>query len=293
MLTKSRIDRAGVRLRKADTPFDADRELYSEYRATFAVPLTAVVAVLNNLAAGAPVTYRLKRFETTVDKLRRFKSRLSSIEDIAGCRVVLPTRREQHQLLDGIRDDLQIVRERDYQARPRGGYRAVHAVVRVQGQLVEIQLRTELEEQWADSVERLAEKHDPLIKYSGGPPSVLEVLSLISDVFKEFDESKVVRHRILRRLPSVLESVAGDPSLAEAMSLVVARLRRDLDAEGVSLDGSAIGNLQKAMDYDIAVAEDPKVLPTLKAYLESVSGLHQSLVTLDESLEVFAGQEAR
>ena len=151
---------------------------------------------LRELADGAPVTSRLKRFETTIEKLRRHKSRLSSIEDIAGCRVVLPTMRHQHELLDRIRRELDVVRERDYQANPRGGYRALHAVVRAGGPLVEVQLRTDLEDQWANTVERLAGKLDPEIKYNDGPPGLHRRLEIISKIISELDEIKAIRHRL-------------------------------------------------------------------------------------------------
>ena len=118
MLTRSQINRAGRRLRKAETPDEADRQIYDEFRATFAEPLAEVVEALRGLAGGAPVTYRLKRFETTVEKLRRLTSDLARLEDIAGCRVVVPTMREQRELLARIQQELDVVRERGDQAEP-------------------------------------------------------------------------------------------------------------------------------------------------------------------------------
>ena len=190
MLTRSQINRAGRRLRKAETPDEADRQIYDEFRATFAEPLGEVVEALRGVAGGAPVTYRLKRFETTVEKLRRLTSDLARLEDIAGCRVVVPTMREQRDILGVIRRDLEIVRERDYQAEPRVGYRALHAVVRVQGRLVEVQIRTELEEQWANAVERLADRHDPAIKYGGGPRQAHDILNTASRICTQIDAAE-------------------------------------------------------------------------------------------------------
>ena len=161
MLTRSQINRAGRRLRKAETPDEADRQIYDKFRATFAEPLAEVVEALRGVAGGAPVTYRLKRFETTVEKLRRLTSDLARLEDIAGCRVVVPTMREQRDILGLIRQEFKIIRERDYQAEPRDGYRALHVVVHSQGKAVEVQLRTELEDQWANTVERLADRLRP------------------------------------------------------------------------------------------------------------------------------------
>ena len=227
MPTRSQIDRAGERLRKAATPSESDRELYNEYRASFVQPLSEVVAALRALAGDMPVTHRLKRFETTVQKLRRQRTRLSSIEDIAGCRVVLPTWREQHELIDRVRDGLEVVRERDYQLEPRHGYRALHAVVRVREQPVEIQLRTELEDRWANFVDQLAQE-DLVIKYGGGPSQIQALLQGTSAIFREYDAIKVLRHRII----SALSTLDG----AEAQVAEFDRLLDDLSQEAPALE---------------------------------------------------------
>ena len=60
MLTRSQIDRAGERLRKARSPDESDRRSYNEYRASFAEPLNVVVTALRRLAADMPITHRLK-----------------------------------------------------------------------------------------------------------------------------------------------------------------------------------------------------------------------------------------
>ena len=193
MPSRNRIDRAGSRLRKAETPDEADRLVYHEYRETFAGPLREIVEAVRRFAPGAPVQSRLKRFETIVEKLRRMTTRLSGIEDIAGCRVVLPTMREQHEVLARVRAELEVVRERDYQTAPRDGYRALHVVVRAQGRPVEVQLRTELEDMWANLSERLAHAYDPDIKYGGGPADIRGALDALSRAMGEFDNR---RHRL-------------------------------------------------------------------------------------------------
>jgi hypothetical protein len=54
----------------------------------------------------------------------------------------------------------------------------------VQGRPVEVQVRTILEDAWANASESLANSVDPDIKYGGGPPGAREILdnaSLICD----------------------------------------------------------------------------------------------------------------
>jgi len=194
MVTRSQVRRAGERLRKHKTASVADRQIYSDYRDTFADPLREVAEKIGSFAEDAPVQSRLKRFETVVEKLRRSTSDLSRLEDIAGCRVVLPTITEQQRVLDSIRRAWELVRERDYQTSPRDGYRARHIVVRAQGRPVEVQVRTLWEDMWANASEALANSIDPEIKYGGGPPGARRVLDDASVLCAGLDAAAVSRH---------------------------------------------------------------------------------------------------
>lgn len=193
MVTRSQVRRAGERLRKHKTPSVADRQIYSDYRDTFAEPLRDVAENIGSFAEGAPVQSRLKRFETVVEKLRRSTSDLSRLEDIAGCRVVLPTMTEQPQVLDSIRSTWEVIRERDYQTSPRDGYRARHIVVGAQGRPVEVQVRTLWEDMWANASEALAKSVDPEIKYGGGPSEARKVLDDASMLCAGLDAAAVSR----------------------------------------------------------------------------------------------------
>ena len=203
MVTRSQVRRAGERLRKHKTASAADRQIYSDYRDTFAEPLREVAEKIGSFAEGAPVQSRLKRFETVVEKLRRSTSDLSRLEDIGGCRVVLPTITEQHQVLDSIRRTWEVVRERDYQTTPRDGYRARHIVVRAHGRPVEVQVRTMWEDMWANASEALANSIDPEIKYGGGPPDVRRVLDDASVLCAGLDAAAVSRDPGARESPDL------------------------------------------------------------------------------------------
>ena len=61
------------------------------------------------------------------------------------------------------------------------GYRAMHVVVDINGRLVEIQIRTELQHLWAVWSETLADVLDQSIKYGGGPSEIQQILSLRSE----------------------------------------------------------------------------------------------------------------
>ncbi|GAB3437752.1 hypothetical protein GCM10027436_17940 [Actinophytocola sediminis] len=94
------------------------------------------------------VTQRLKRFESIVAKLVRSQTRLGEMEDIAGCRTVLP--------------DLE-------------------AVARVHEQLAQAaRKRAEMVEEW-DSALRLDLKHET------GPDVVLNYFRLLADYYFGLD----------------------------------------------------------------------------------------------------------
>jgi len=76
----------------------------------------------------------------------------------------------------------------DRRRNPTHGYRAVHLVANVNGRLVEIQIRTELQHLWAVWSEGLSTALDPMIKYGGGPKEVREILSLESRVVATVEE---------------------------------------------------------------------------------------------------------
>jgi ppGpp synthetase/RelA/SpoT-type nucleotidyltranferase len=81
---------------------------------------------------------------------------LSTMQDIGGCRIVLPTL-EQLRLLE--RHVLRSARWRDAHAADyiespkQDGYRAVHIVTKRDDRWIEVQLRTERQERWATAVE--------------------------------------------------------------------------------------------------------------------------------------------
>lgn len=240
MVSRSQVRRAGERLRRDETPSDADRRIYADYRDTFEEPLHEVGETIRRFVADAPLQSRLKRFETVVEKLRRGTSDLSRLEDIAGCRVILPTMVEQHQTRSRIRESWDVVRERDYQATPRAGYRALHIVVRVQGRPVEVQVRTEMEDLWANASEALATRLDPTIKYGSGPTDVRGLLDSMSQVCELVDATEAVRHALLAAgADELADRLSAPPSVTAAIKVLfraTAGMDRDVQSRELTLD---------------------------------------------------------
>jgi len=106
------------------------------------------------------ISSRLKNFETIGEKLRRSRMRLSQMRDIVGCRVVVPDGRIRQDKASGIlitRFQNCEIKSIDRRSKPSFGYRALHLEVDLDGVVVEIQIRTRLQHQWAEAFERLAD----------------------------------------------------------------------------------------------------------------------------------------
>lgn len=161
-------------------------DIIADYRIHFQDPLKKVTVGLRQFvareAAEVTVGQRLKRTPQILNKLGRFSSmRLTQMDDIAGCRAILPGGApEITGVLRRIRRNWDIVKIDDYVARPKDtGYRAIHIVVRRDSLPVEIQLRTPRQHEWAEAVERWAGRSGFALKDGEGPGELLSYLELV------------------------------------------------------------------------------------------------------------------
>jgi len=108
------------------------------------------------------------------------------MQDIAGCRVVVPDITGQSSLVGRLEEmfDVTLV---DRRSKPSHGYRAVHVIVRSELP-VEIQVRTELQHVWAELSEKLADTYGIGLKYGGGPSDIRRVLDEWSVLIAEFEQ---------------------------------------------------------------------------------------------------------
>lgn len=178
-MSKSRIDRLGLRLREG-APTEADLRELSEYRETFAPAYRHVLATVRDRLGIEPTGRPAKSTGAIIDKLRRESIRLGQLQDIAGLRVVVPDIAAQDAAVAQIVPSFERAVVVDRRTRPSHGYRAVHVIVSVEGKPVEIQVRTALQHQWAELSEKLADRIDPRIKYGEGPAPIPHILTLVS-----------------------------------------------------------------------------------------------------------------
>ncbi|MGA5301417.1 hypothetical protein ACPCHT_15910 [Nucisporomicrobium flavum] len=143
---------------------------------------------------------RLKTTGTIIDKLRRERSSsLKTIHDLAGARIVLSgSLRAQDaavRLISKAYVDASVI---DRRSDPRAGYRAVHTILKIDGIPVEVQLRTELQDHWAQLFERLADVWGRQIRYGdvpsgdsaervAGRQEIVAVMMQISDLMQDHE----------------------------------------------------------------------------------------------------------
>jgi ppGpp synthetase/RelA/SpoT-type nucleotidyltranferase len=146
-------------------------------------PMGIVFNSLAFFAAGTPKgvsSYRPKRLERIWEKLmRQPKMRLSQMEDVGGCRSVVPGLREVGMLAGLLMAQMEVngfevVEDTDYYQNPKAsGYRARHIVVKVAGRRVEVQLRSERQEEWAQRVEDAGGQTGYNVKDGDAPEELL------------------------------------------------------------------------------------------------------------------------
>ncbi len=145
-----------------------------------AYPLVLVTNGLRSFVARESetgfVAQRFKRMDRIVNKLGRMpRLRLSQMEDIGGCRAIVENAREVSAIVRRMRNARwNIVGVNDYSRVPKpDGYRARHIIVRRENRLIEIQLRTPTQHEWAEAVERAAGQTGHNVKDGEAPRELL------------------------------------------------------------------------------------------------------------------------
>ena len=192
-LSKTQIDRLGDRLRKG-RPSEADLRLLDEYRLSFGDAYDAIIRTIREKLQLEPTGRTAKTPSSIAEKLRRESIRLSQIQDIAGCRIIVPDVFTQDHITATLHDTFPETRMMDRRKSPSHGYRAVHVIVMTQGVSVEIQVRTALQDLWAELSERLSDVVDSSIKYGGGDPEDRQWLLLISDSIAGWEDLETRLH---------------------------------------------------------------------------------------------------
>jgi hypothetical protein len=169
--TPGEIDRAGKALifpEASKEQLDQATEVMDNWRVYHSFPLEIARAALESRAKlvnpNPLIGTRLKREESIRAKLKREPSmKLSTMQDVGGCRVILRDMAEVEKLIALYANDPDI-KFTDYVKTPRvSGYRGKHIIMRFKAESeqhacynnmrIELQVRTELQHSWATAVE--------------------------------------------------------------------------------------------------------------------------------------------
>lgn len=189
-ISKTKIDRLGDRLRKGNISED-DLRLLDEYRRSFNDAYEAVAGSIRQKLELEPTGRPAKSTTSITEKLQRESIRLTQMQDIAGCRLIVPAIVDQEQLVASLAGIIPSVVIVDRRHKPSNGYRAVHVIAKVEQRLVEIQVRTALQQLWAELCEKLADLIDPAIKYGGGREDLKQLLTEASEGIAEHETNEL------------------------------------------------------------------------------------------------------
>lgn len=196
--SKSKIDKAGQVLSDPNRDYDElALELdyvFEDYRRDHLEPLTQLTLELQTWLQSYDKEYfiaqRLKRRPQILRKLRRLSVRLTQLQDIGGCRIIVDKNSDVDDIFVFIKERLsgsgfaKLMRATDYRdlGRDDTGYRALHLLLNVDGFKLELQLRSRIQHYWSESIERTSVIYGFRLKEKEGDPVVI-------DYFKEFSNA--------------------------------------------------------------------------------------------------------
>jgi ppGpp synthetase/RelA/SpoT-type nucleotidyltranferase len=204
-LSKTQVDRLGDRLRQGSL-VESDLTLLDEHRRSFGAAYEIVVRTIREQLQLEPTGRPAKSTPSLIEKLRRESIRLTQVQDIAGCRLVVADVSEQERVVASLRALFPRSAVIDRRANPSYGYRAVHIIVHILGKLVEIQVRSSLQHLWAELSEKLSDVFDTRIKYGGGADWVRKGLSTTSKGIRTHEELETNTWVLEREFAAALQA---------------------------------------------------------------------------------------
>jgi ppGpp synthetase/RelA/SpoT-type nucleotidyltranferase len=217
-ISKTKIDRLGDRLRKGNIT-DDDLRLLDEYRRSFSEAYEVVVGTIRDRMGLEPTGRPAKSTTSIGEKLRRESIRLTQIQDIAGCRIVVPGLAEEEHVVPALTEVFVQNTVIDRRQKPSHGYRAVHVVVAIDRRNVEIQVRTALQQLWAELSEKFSDLLDSAIKYGGGNKDLQAGLLELSGMIAKFEERE---HNVLETQRKLDGWLSGAALTADQHAAIIA-----------------------------------------------------------------------
>jgi ppGpp synthetase/RelA/SpoT-type nucleotidyltranferase len=218
--SKKKVDWAGkILIDESSSEEDKEKaiEILDNWRAIHRYPMHIFKKRLKNVSEKmekeALSVQRLKRLPSIIKKLQRVYQgdkptmKLSQMQDIAGCRVVMPNIEQarklykKHYLKGHIKHTL--VNEKDYMMSPKkDGYRSIHLIYRYNSDkegkqeynnlLVEVQIRSKLQHLWATAIEIVDFFTKQAIKSNEGQKEWIDFFRLVSSAFALSEKTPII-----------------------------------------------------------------------------------------------------
>ena len=229
-------------------------QIANNWRSAHAFPMrslrSSVIWYMRDNGIEGLTAARLKRMQAIRRKLRRIPQSLNQLQDLGGCRVILPSIADVDALTSSLRTKIrhEIRNEDNYIESPKDdGYRSHHLIFSFcgedsasihNGRRVELQVRTKLQHSWATAVEAVGLFRGEDLKGHRGSNDWLRLFMLMSAEFAAAE-----------RCPLPMNSMAQHARIRE-----IQRLEKKLDATAV-LDH--VGNGIRGTDIEMARGYKP------------------------------------
>jgi GTP pyrophosphokinase len=289
-MSRSKTDQLGKSIRRGPLDDDQLRAL-DQYRRSFGSAYDEVIHAARLEFGLLPSGRPAKSTKSIVDKLRRESIRLSQMQDIAGCRVVVDDLAAQDAVVGQFTARFSTTVVSDRRAEPSHGYRAVHLIVEMDDKLVEVQVRTELQHLWAELSEKLSDIIDPEVKYGGGPDDVRKILSSMSTLVashEELESSHLVSKITYQNAAEALRPLS-EAQLKLDHAIKVADRTNPQHAELLAEGVRSLSEIEKFMaGHREKLAGVEEALLSSRAEIERAKGQIRQVIAMASSPEILA-----
>jgi putative GTP pyrophosphokinase len=205
-ISRNKVKKAGKILKnKKDFKLDEIKEaenILTYWRTIHGSVLDEFNEIVSNLVQeinpNSYVASRVKRSPTIIGKLKRetnTNTQLTTMYDIAGIRAIMKDLNEVEKLRENLKKVAQKHEFKDYNnyiTNPKiSGYRSVHLIykykntenLKINGLLIEIQIRTELQHSWGTAVETMSTFLGTNLKFGQGQLKWLKYFALTGSAF--------------------------------------------------------------------------------------------------------------
>lgn len=230
MTSKKKIDKIGEKLKSEQKLNSNELAQLLQWRDGFSTTLDYYfkkISIKTNEKERITLSRRLKRIDSIKIKLKRFKTmRLSTLQDIAGLRVVVKNINSLDEALTALRilPDKHTLKKLDnYNNSPKSdGYRGVHLIYQnKKSDLIEVQLRTELQHIWATAVETYGALQNTSFKTGEGDTQWKDFFSLLSSYFAILENSTPLEVHLKlskKKLKTQLKKMIKDLKVIERLN---------------------------------------------------------------------------